>query len=330
MNKRIRKKLEKQRLEEERLEALEQAEFESKKFVLEPDQPLNGSGSHQNRTPGQPVVNRRPAVSKVVVVTSGKGGVGKTTTSANVATGIALSGKKTVAIDFDVGLRNLDLVMGVERRVVYDFVNVIRNEAKLNTALIRDKRIESLYVLPASQTRDKDALDPEGVGRVIQELKDLGFEYIICDSPAGIERGAQMAMYYADDAIVVTNPEVSSVRDSDRVLGLLAAKTNRAQANAAPIQPHLLLTRYSPAMVKRGEMLSVGDVLELLGIPLLGVIPESKVVLQSSNKGMPAILEEETDVAQAYLDVVDRFLGQEREHRFIEEERRGFFGRLFG
>jgi len=209
-------------------------------------------------------------VSKVVVVTSGKGGVGKTTTSANVATGIALSGKKTVAIDFDVGLRNLDLVMGCERRVVYDFVNVIRGEAKLNTALIRDKRIDTLHVLPASQTRDKDALDPEAVGHVI------------------------------------------------------------AQAGAPPIHPHLLLTRYSPAMVKRGEMLSVSDVLELLGIPLLGVIPESKAVLQSSNKGTPAILDETTDVAQAYLDVVSRFLGEERQHRFIEEEKRGFFGRLFG
>jgi septum site-determining protein MinD len=269
-------------------------------------------------------------VSKVVVVTSGKGGVGKTTTSANVATGIALTGKKTVAIDFDVGLRNLDLVMGCERRVVYDFVNVLRGEAKLNTALIRDKRIDTLHVLPASQTRDKDALDPDGVGRVIAELKDMGFEYIICDSPAGIERGAQMAMFYADEAIVVTNPEVSSVRDSDRVLGLLAAKTNRAQAGDQPIHPHLLLTRYSPAMVKRGEMLSVSDVLELLGIPLLGVIPESKAVLQSSNKGTPAILDETTDVAQAYIDVVSRFLGEERQHRFIEEERRGFFGRLFG
>ncbi|HVZ75216.1 MAG TPA: septum site-determining protein MinD [Polyangia bacterium] len=271
-------------------------------------------------------------MSKVVVVTSGKGGVGKTTTSANVATGIAMTGKKTVAIDFDVGLRNLDLVMGCERRVVYDFVNVLRGEAKLNTALIRDKRIETLHVLPASQTRDKDALDPDGVGRVIEELKQMGFDYIVCDSPAGIERGAQMAMYYADEAIVVTNPEVSSVRDSDRVLGLLAAKTSRAQAgiNTAPIHAHLLLTRYSPAMVKRGEMLSVADVLELLGIPLLGVIPESKAVLQSSNKGTPAILDETTDVAQAYLDVVDRFLGQERQHRFIEEEKRGFFGRLFG
>jgi septum site-determining protein MinD len=268
--------------------------------------------------------------SKVVVVTSGKGGVGKTTTSANIATGIALQGKKVVAIDFDVGLRNLDLVMGCERRVVYDFVNVIRNEAKLQQALIRDKRVETLYVLPASQTRDKDALDAEGVGRVINELKEMGFDYIICDSPAGIEKGAQMAMYFADEAIVVTNPEVSSVRDSDRVLGLLSAKTSRAEVGGAPIRTHLLLTRYSPAMVKKGEMLSVGDVLELLGIPLLGVIPESKAVLQSSNKGTPAILDETTDVAQAYLDVVFRYLGEERQHRFIEEQKRGFFGRLFG
>jgi len=268
--------------------------------------------------------------SKVVVVTSGKGGVGKTTTSANISTGIAMQGKKTVAIDFDVGLRNLDLVMGCERRVVYDFVNVIRNEAKLQQALIRDKRVENLYVLPASQTRDKDALDPEGVGRIIEELKQMGFEYIICDSPAGIEKGAQMAMYFADEAIVVTNPEVSSVRDSDRVLGLLAAKTSRAEMGGPGIRTHLLLTRYSPMMVKRGEMLSVGDVLELLGIPLLGVIPESKAVLQSSNKGAPAILDETTDVAQAYLDVVYRYLGQERQHRFIEEEKRSFFGRLFG
>jgi septum site-determining protein MinD len=268
-------------------------------------------------------------VSKVVVVTSGKGGVGKTTTTANIATGLALKGHKTVAIDFDVGLRNLDLVLGCERRVVYDFVNVIKGEAKLHTALIRDKRIDTLYVLAASQTRDKDALDVEGVGRVIQELKDLGFEYIVCDSPAGIEKGAQMAMYFADEAVVVCNPEVSSVRDADRVIGLLAAKTSRAQDNK-PINTHLLLTRYSPLQVKKGEMLSVDDVLELLGIPLLGVIPESKIVLLSSNKGTPAILDETTDVAQAYLDVVYRFIGEEREHRFIQEEKRGILHRLFG
>src|SRR6188508_1788644 len=279
---------------------------------------------------GFAVPKRRPLVSKVVVITSGKGGVGKTTTSANIATGLAQEGLKTVAIDFDVGLRNLDLVMGCERRVVYDFVNVIRGEAKLQQTLIKDKRVESLYVLPASQTRDKDALSAEGVGRVIDELKEMGFDYIICDSPAGIEKGAQMAMYFADEAIVVTNPEVSSVRDSDRVLGLLAAKTSRAELGGAPITTHLLLTRYSPMMVKRGEMLSVADVLELLGIPLLGVIPESKAVLQSSNKGAPAILDETTDVAQAYLDVVSRFVGQDRQHRFIEDEKRSFFGRLFG
>src|SRR5262249_34919722 len=192
-------------------------------------------------------------VSKIVVITSGKGGVGKTTTSANIATGIALLGHKAIAIDFDVGLRNLDLVMGCERRVIYDLVNVIKGEAKLQQAIIRDKRLENLYMLPASQTRDKDALDIEGVGRVIEELKGLGFEYIICDSPAGIERGAQMAMYFADEAIVVTNPEVSSVRDSDRVLGLLNAKTSRAENGGEPIKTHLLLTRYSPQQVMRGE-----------------------------------------------------------------------------
>jgi septum site-determining protein MinD len=266
---------------------------------------------------------------KVIVITSGKGGVGKTTTSASIATGIALHGHKTVAIDFDVGLRNLDLIMGVERRVVYDLVNVIKGEAKLQQALIKDKRVDSLYVLPASQTRDKDALDFEGVGTVINDLKALGFEYIICDSPAGIEKGALMAMYFADEAIVVTNPEVSSVRDSDRVIGLLNSKTSRAEVGN-PINIHLLLTRYSPKEVARGEMLSVEDVLELLGIPFLGVIPESKAVLQASNKGAPVILDEMTEVAQAYLDVVYRFLGEDRPHRFITEEKKGFLRRLFG
>jgi septum site-determining protein MinD len=268
-------------------------------------------------------------MSRVIVITSGKGGVGKTTTSASISTGVALMGHKTVAIDFDVGLRNLDLVMGVERRVVYDLVNVVKSEAKLQQALIRDKRVDNLFVLPASQTRDKDALDFEGVGTVIEELKKLGFEYIICDSPAGIEKGAQMAMYFADEAIVVTNPEVSSVRDSDRVIGLLNSKTSRAELGEA-IRIHLLLTRYSPREVQKGEMLSVEDVLELLGIPFLGVIPESKAVLMASNKGTPVILEEMSEVAQAYLDVVYRFLGEDRPHRFLKEEKRGFFRRLFG
>ena len=183
-------------------------------------------------------------MAKVIVVTSGKGGVGKTTTSASIAAGMAMQGFKTVAIDFDVGLRNLDLIMGCERRVVYDLVNVVKGEATLRQALIHDKRLENLFVLPASQTRDKDALDLEGVGRVIDELKELGFDYILCDSPAGIEKGAQMAMYYADEAIVVTNPEVSSVRDSDRILGLLDAKTRKAELGV-PMKSHLLVTRYS-------------------------------------------------------------------------------------
>jgi septum site-determining protein MinD len=267
-------------------------------------------------------------MAKVIVVTSGKGGVGKTTTSASLAAGMAMQGFKTVAIDFDVGLRNLDLIMGVERRVVYDLVNVVKGEASLRQALIRDKRCENLFVLPASQTRDKDALDIEGVGRVIDELKELGFDYILCDSPAGIEKGAQIAMYYADEAIVVTNPEVSSVRDSDRVLGLLDAKTRKAELGV-PLKSHLLVTRYSAERAQRGEMLKVEDILELLGISFLGVIPESKAVLHNSNQGTPVILDQQSDAAQAYADVIKRFLGEDQPHRFMTVEKRGFFSRLF-
>jgi len=268
-------------------------------------------------------------VARTIVVTSGKGGVGKTTTSAAFGTGLALRGYKTVIIDFDVGLRNLDLIMGCERRVVYDFVNVINNEANLNQALIKDKRLDKLFVLPASQTRDKDALTQEGVGRVLEELKE-GFDYIVCDSPAGIERGAFMAMYYADEAIVVTNPEVSSVRDSDRVLGILASKSRRAERGEDPVKEHLLLTRYSPQRVVAGEMLSVDDVKEILGIQLLGVIPESQAVLQASNAGVPVILDEKSDAAQAYSDAVARFLGEDLPHRFLNVEKKGLLKRLFG
>ena len=267
---------------------------------------------------------------QVIVVTSGKGGVGKTTTSANLAAGLASLGSRTVAIDFDVGLRNLDLVMGCERRVVYDLVNVIRGESTLRQALVKDKRLETLFILPASQTRDKDALTLEGVGRVLHELKAAEFDYIICDSPAGIERGAQMAMYYADQAIVVTNPEVSSVRDSDRIIGLLEAKTQRAEQGLDRVQTHLLLTRYSPARVARGEMLSYKDVLELLGIPLAGVIPDSPAVLQASNAGTPVIFDQASEAAQAYMDLVYRFVGEDRPHRFLEPAKRGFFQRIFG
>ncbi|WP_028584242.1 septum site-determining protein MinD [Desulfogranum mediterraneum] len=263
----------------------------------------------------------------VIVITSGKGGVGKTTTSAAISTGLALCGYKTVVIDFDVGLRNLDLIMGCERRVVYDFVNVIKQESNLRQSLIKDKRVDNLFILPASQTRDKDILDIEGVGRVIDELSE-SFDYIICDSPAGIERGAFMAMYFADEAVVVTNPEVSSVRDSDRILGLLASKTRRAEQGGKPIKEHLLLTRYDPLRVDKGEMLSVEDVKDILAIPLLGVIPESKAVLQASNAGTPIILEGDSDAGQAYDDAVSRLLGEERMHRFLEVEKKGFFSKF--
>lgn len=268
-------------------------------------------------------------MARVIVVTSGKGGVGKTTTSASVASGLAMRGNRTVVIDFDVGLRNLDLIMGCERRVVYDFVNVIQNEATLKQALIKDKHHENLFVLPASQTRDKDALSKEGVGRILNELRER-YDYVVCDSPAGIEKGAVMALYFADDAIIVTNPEVSSVRDSDRILGILAAKSKRAEEGLDPIKEHLLITRYSPRRVALGEMLSIKDVQDLLGIPLLGVIPESESVLAASNSGVPVIHDAKSASGQAYADVVARFLGEDRPMRFVESERKSFLKRIFG
>ena len=268
-------------------------------------------------------------MAKIVVVTSGKGGVGKTTTSASFAAGLANRGHKTVVIDFDVGLRNLDLIMGCERRVVFDFVNVIQGEATLRQALIKDKRNDKLFILAASQTRDKEALSTDGVERVLKELAE-DFDYIICDSPAGIERGAHMAMYFADEALVVTNPEVSSVRDSDRVLGLLASKTKAVESGSGRVKEHLVVTRYNPTRVEKGEMLSVEDVQDILAIPLLGVIPESQAVLTSSNAGTPVISDNTTDAGQAYEDLVDRFLGEERAMRFVVNEKKGLFGRLFG
>ncbi|MBV1878835.1 MAG: septum site-determining protein MinD [Pseudomonadales bacterium] len=268
-------------------------------------------------------------MAKIIVVTSGKGGVGKTTTSAAIGTGLAQRGNKTVIIDFDVGLRNLDLIMGCERRVVYDFVNVLQGEASLTQALIKDKRTDNLFILPASQTRDKDALTQEGVQKTLDELAQT-FEYIICDSPAGIEKGAQMALYFADQAIIVTNPEVSSVRDSDRILGILQSKSLRAETGGEPVQEHLLLTRYNPTRVAAGEMLSVEDVEDILAIPLLGVIPESESVLKASNQGTPVILDEDAEAGQAYDDAVERLLGNEKPHRFLDVKKTSFFKRLLG
>jgi septum site-determining protein MinD len=267
-------------------------------------------------------------VARIIVVTSGKGGVGKTTTSAAIAMGLAKKGHKTVVIDFDVGLRNLDLIMGCERRVVYDFINVINGEASLSQALIRDKNCNLLYILPASQTRDKDALSLEGVGRVLDELsKD--FKYIVCDSPAGIEKGANLALYFADDAFVVTNPEISSVRDSDRMLGILSSKSRRAEKGEEPIKEYLLLTRYEPSRVKSGEMLGLEDVQEILSLHLLGIIPESRSVLTASNAGTPVILNDKSEAGQAYADVVARYLGEKRPHRFVNGKK-GFLSKLFG
>jgi septum site-determining protein MinD len=268
-------------------------------------------------------------MAQVIVVTSGKGGVGKTTSSAAFATGLAQRGKKTVVIDFDVGLRNLDLIMGVERRVVFDIINVIQGEARLSQALIRDKRVESLSILPASQTKDKDTLTKEGVAKIIEELSKE-FDYILCDSPAGIEKGALLALYFADQAIVVTNPEVSSVRDSDRILGVLQSKSKRAEEKRDPVKEHLLVTRFDPNRVEKGEMLKLEDIREILAIPLLGVIPESESVLRASNTGTPVIMDNESNAGQAYADAVSRFLGEDVPHRFLEAERKGLFRRLFG
>jgi septum site-determining protein MinD len=269
-------------------------------------------------------------LAEIIVVTSGKGGVGKTTTSASIACGLARRGKRVVVVDFDIGLRNLDLIMGCERRVVYDFVNVIQGDCTLKQALIKDKRLETLYVLAASQTRDKDALTSEGVRRVLDDLAADGFEYIVCDSPAGIEKGAHLAMYFADRAVVVVNPEISSVRDSDRILGLLASKTQRAEQGNGGVKEHLLLTRYNPRRVTSGEMLSIDDVKEILGLDVIGVVPESTDVLSASNAGTPVILNDDSDASRAYEDAVARLLGEVVPLRFIDEPKKSFLARIFG
>lgn len=272
-------------------------------------------------------------MAKVIVITSGKGGVGKTTTSANFGYGLAaLHGKKTVIIDFDVGLRNLDLIMGCERRVVYDFINVIHKEIPLHQALIKDKFCgnEKLYVLAASQTKDKDALTEEGVGRVINELKEEGFEYILCDSPAGIERGAKMAFLYADEAIVVTNPEVASVRDSDRILGLLQSESLKARNREGKVKEHLLITRYDANRAEEDEMLKYDEISDLLRIPIIGIIPESRGVLAASNGGKPLLcFKPDDDAAIAYANFVARFLGKDLPLKFAVAKKVGFFDRLF-
>ena len=267
-------------------------------------------------------------MAKVLVVTSGKGGVGKTTTTAALGAALAQTGKRVVVVDFDVGLRNLDLVMGAERRVVFDLINVVQGIAKLSQALIRDKRIETLWLLPASQTRDKDALTEVGVGNVINELRGK-FDWVICDSPAGIERGATLAMRFADAAIVVTNPEVSSVRDSDRIIGLLDSKTEKAEKGHR-VEKHILITRYDAQRAARGEMLTIGDVLEILSMPLLGIIPESQEVLRASNIGSPVTVSGAASApGRAYLHAARRLCGEALPIT-IPTDRKGLLDRLFG
>lgn len=267
-------------------------------------------------------------MAEIIVVTSGKGGVGKTTTSASISTGLAMQGYKTIVIDFDIGLRNLDLIMGCERRVVYDIINVINGEANLKQACIKDKRNPNLYILPASQTRDKNALTDDGIEAIFEELKK-DFDYIICDSPAGIEKGAECAMYHADKAIIVTNPEISSVIDSDRMLGILASKSKRAKEHKEPIKEYLLLTRYSAKRVSQGDMLGVRDVCDTLSVPLLGVIPESKAILKASNTGIPVINDKESSAGIAYNDAVKRLLGHKVPMKFIRPKKQTFIEKLF-
>jgi septum site-determining protein MinD len=266
-------------------------------------------------------------MAKVIVVTSGKGGVGKTTSTA--ALGAALArGYKVVVVDFDIGLRNLDLVLGAERRVVFDLINVVQRTATLAQALVRDKRLDTLYLLPASQTRDKDALTEDGVARVIADLRDK-FDWIICDSPAGIERGATLAMRFADEAVIVANPEVSSVRDSDRIIGLLDSKTLKAETGEQ-IKKHLLITRFDPLRAERGEMLAIEDVLDILSLPLLGIVPESEEVLRASNLGAPiTVCGRDSSPSRAYFDAARRLTGESVKMR-IPDSSKGFLTRLFG
>ncbi|CAH7163097.1 Z-ring positioning protein MinD [Vibrio chagasii] len=269
---------------------------------------------------------------KIITVTSGKGGVGKSTTSAALALALARSGKKTCVIDFDVGLRNLDLLMGLERRVVFDFINLCNGEATIKQGLIKydkEKGVDNCYMIAASQTKDKNALTTEGVEYVMNELKELDFEYVICDSPAGIENGALHALYLADEAIVVVNPEVSSIQDSDRIIGMLGTKTKRAENGQDGPKLHLVVNRYDLNRVKQGSMVSLDMIGDILGnIPLLGVIPlRDKEVLEHSNKGRPLSVSQ-GDVGKAYCDAALRLIGEDVPMKFVEEK--GLFARLFG
>ena len=239
-------------------------------------------------------------MSEVIVITSGKGGVGKTTTSANLGTGLAMAGKKVVMIDADIGLRNLDVIMGLENRIVYDLIDVIEGNCRLKQALIRDKRYENLFLIPAAQTRDKDAVSPEQMNKLCESLKEE-FDFIIIDCPAGIEQGFKNAIAGADRAIVVTTPEVSAVRDADRIIGLLEANELK--------NPMLILNRIRVDMVKRGDMMAMDDVTEILAIDIIGIVPDDESIVISANKGEPSVTDPSSRAGEAYRNITQRILG---------------------
>lgn len=248
---------------------------------------------------------------RVLVITSGKGGVGKTTTTANIGTGLAMLGKKVVVVDADIGLRNLDVVMGLENRIVYDIVDVVEKTCRLKQGLIRDKRYESLYLLPAAQTKDKNAVKPEQMLELCNELKEE-FDFILIDSPAGIEQGFQNSIVGADEAIIVTTPEISAVRDADRVIGLLEARGLH--------NPKLVVNRLRPDMVKKGDMMNIEDMIDILAIELLGVVPDDEAIVISTNRGEPVVTEDGTLSGKAYRNISRRILGEEVELMNLETE----------
>lgn len=264
---------------------------------------------------------------EVITVTSGKGGVGKSTLSANLAVGLAELGKKVVAIDFDIGLRNLDMILGLENRIVYDVVDVMEGRCNLSQALINDKRTKNLYFLPASQTNDKNILNKEKVRTLLEDLKK-DFDIIVLDSPAGIESGFEHSIFLADRALVVSTPDVSAVRDADRVIGIIDAKSQKAKDGEEVIK-HVIINRLKPELVESGSMLSVEDVLNILALPLIGVIPDDEKIITSTNEGEPIYYDKHSQAAEAYRRIARRVLGEEVE--FLElKSKKGFFGRLFG
>ena len=257
-------------------------------------------------------------MAEIIVITSGKGGVGKTTTTANLGTGLAKIGKKVALLDADIGLRNLDLILGLENRIVYDIVKAAEGKCRLKQALVRGKHYENLYLLPAAQTRDKDALSPEQMKEICDQLSEE-FDYILIDCPAGIEQGFKNAIAGADRALVVSTPEVSSVRDADRVIGLWEAEGKGS--------PQLIINRIKPELVRQGDMIDIQDMLDILAIPLIGVVPDDDGIVASANKGEPIIMNEKSKAGQAYSDIVLRIIGEEVPYQSYEKPK-GFFGKL--